>query len=62
MAAIAQSQEWQNLCKHVDDIEQVHLKDLLQHDQRTEAMIREQNGIYFDFSRQNATPETIKVR
>ena len=39
-----------------------HLKDLLQDDARTEAMIREFNGIYLDFSRQNATPETVKVR
>ncbi len=39
-----------------------HLKDLLQDDARTAAMVREAEGMYMDFSRQNATPETLKVR
>ena len=39
-----------------------HLKDLLQDEARTDAMIREAGGVYMDFSRQNATPDTVKVR
>ena len=39
-----------------------HLRDLLQDDARTDAMVLEHNGVYLDFSRQNATQETLKVR
>lgn len=38
-----------------------HLKQLLQDDARTQQMIRESNGVYLDFSRQNAQPETVEV-
>lgn len=37
------------------------LRDLLQDDARTEAMIREAGGVYLDFCRQNATPQTVQV-
>jgi glucose-6-phosphate isomerase len=62
MANIAQSAEWKALEAHVGQIQATHLKDLLQQDDRTTAMIREHNGIYVDFARQNATQDTIKVR
>ncbi|GAB4817678.1 hypothetical protein N2152v2_004724 [Parachlorella kessleri] len=42
-------------------IDHWHLKELLEDDSRTEAMIQESNGIYLDFSRQNATPDTVKL-
>eukprot|EP00887_Chlorella_sp_A99_P005656 scaffold1.g5656.t1 len=45
----------------VSPLRKLHLKDLLQDDARTAALIREHNGIYLDFSRQNATPETVKL-
>ena len=38
------------------------LRELLEDDARTEAMVREAGGVYLDFSRQNATPDTLKVR
>lgn len=38
-----------------------HLKQLLEDDERTQAMVREAGGVYLDFSRQNATPETLKA-
>lgn len=38
------------------------LRELLKDDARTEAMVVEADGVYLDFSRQNATPDTIKVR
>lgn len=62
MASIAQSSEWKALEAHVAQVQATHLKELLQDEARTEAMIREHNGIYVDFSRQNATQNTIKVR
>ena len=61
MAAIAESAEWKALVAHVDEIKATHLKDLLQDDARNEALYREHNGISFDFSRQNATQDTVKV-
>ena len=39
-----------------------HLKDLLEDDARSQAMAKEADGVYLDFARQNATPETLKVR
>jgi hypothetical protein len=62
MASIAQTAEWKALEAHVTQVQGTHLKDLLQDDARTESMIREHNGIYVDFSRQNATQDTIKVK
>lgn len=62
MAAIAQTAEWKALEAHVAEVQATHLRDLLQDDARTMSMIREHNGIYIDFSRQNATQETLKVR
>ena len=32
-----------------------HLRDLLLDEERTDALVREHNGIYADFSRQNMT-------
>lgn len=38
-----------------------HLRDLLSDAARCEALIREEQGLYMDFSRQRMTPETLKV-
>lgn len=38
-----------------------HLKVLLQDDTRTQGMVLEHDGIYLDYSRQNATLDTIKL-
>jgi hypothetical protein len=62
MAGICSSQEWKSLASHAQEVQRLHLKDLLSDEARTDAMTLEHNGIYFDFSRQNATPQTIKVR
>lgn len=61
MAAIVHSEQWKKLAKHVEDVQRMHLRDLLQDEQRSASMILEHNGVYLDFSRQNATQETIKV-
>lgn len=39
-----------------------HLKDLLADQKRCESLIKEDLGLYVDFSRQRMTQETIKVR
>ena len=39
-----------------------HLRDLLMDEERTDNLIREHNGVYADFSRQNVTETTIQVR
>lgn len=61
MAAVADTNEWKSLVDHANFIQGTHLKDLLQDETRTQAMIKEHDGIYVDFSRQNATKETVKV-
>ncbi|KAL4426849.1 hypothetical protein ABPG77_006635 [Micractinium sp. CCAP 211/92] len=61
MTLISESREWKALADHVTAVKKTHLKDLLQDDARTEAMVREAEGLYMDFSRQNATPETLKL-
>lgn len=61
MAWIADTEEWKALTAHCEEVKKTHLRDLLRDDARTDAMIREYNGIYFDFSRQNATQDTLKL-
>lgn len=61
MPLISESAEWAALAEHVEDVKKLHLKDLIGDASRVEAMTREHNGIYLDFSRQNATPETVKM-
>jgi glucose-6-phosphate isomerase len=62
MAALIESDEWKSLVAHVSEVQTTHLRDLLQDDARNQALIREFNGVYLDFSRQNATQKTIQVR
>ena len=52
MPSIAYSPEWNALFQHTHEVQQLHLKDLLLDEERTDSMIREHNGIYLDFSRQ----------
>ena len=58
---IAYSPEWIALREHVKEVQQYHLKDLLKDEERTDAMIREHNGLYLDFSRQNMTSSTLQL-
>lgn len=39
-----------------------HLRDLLVDEERTDSLVREHNGLYVDFSRQNVTETTMQVR
>jgi hypothetical protein len=58
---ISDTPEWLDLVAHVQDIEKVHLKDLLQDAARTEELSMESDGVYADFSRQRVTADTVKV-
>mmetsp|Transcript_36977 Transcript_36977/g.47541 ORF Transcript_36977/g.47541 Transcript_36977/m.47541 type:complete len:575 (+) Transcript_36977:44-1768(+) len=57
---IHETEAWSNLKQHKEnDIEGLHLRDLLQDAQRSASMTAEYNGIMLDYSRQRATPETL---
>lgn len=49
------------LREHVKEVQQLHLKDLLLDEERTDQLIREHNGLYVDFSRQNMTENTLQL-
>uniref|UniRef100_A0AAV1V8Z4 Glucose-6-phosphate isomerase n=1 Tax=Peronospora matthiolae TaxID=2874970 RepID=A0AAV1V8Z4_9STRA len=58
---INDSPAWKALEAHAAEIQATHLRDLLANDARNAAMRTHQEGIYLDFSRQNATPETLDL-
>lgn len=59
--SIATSTAWKTLSTHAETIASHHLRDLLNDPVRCRAMVAEAEGITLDFSRQNATPETLKL-
>lgn len=59
--SIAYSPEWTALREHTKEVQKLHLKDLLIDEERTDSLIREYNGIYVDFSRQNMTDTTLQL-
>ena len=58
---VSNSEEWRALEEHVSTIEQTHLRDLLQDEERCDAMFAEHDGVYLDYSRQRATKETMDL-
>lgn len=53
---------WTKLGDHASEIAtKTHLKTLLQDEERTKSLTYTHNGVYVDFSRQNATVETQSV-
>ncbi|CAI5724104.1 unnamed protein product [Peronospora destructor] len=52
---------WKALTEHAIEIKATHLRELLTDDTRNAAMRTEQEGIYLDFSRQNATTKTLDL-
>ena len=59
--SIASSPAWKALAGHVDAIRATHLRALMQDGKRAAAMTTEHNGIVLDYSRQNATGETVRL-
>ena len=58
---VSKKPQWKRLEQHVAEIEQAHLRDLLQDEDRSEAMFAEHDGVYLDYSRQRATSRTMKL-
>jgi glucose-6-phosphate isomerase len=56
---IDQSPAWKALEQHAPAIGKLHLRDLMKDSARCAAMTAEAEGIYLDYSRQNATSETV---
>jgi glucose-6-phosphate isomerase len=46
---------------HTHNNKRSHLRELLADEARCEALIKDAGGVTIDFSRQNATQETLKV-
>ena len=62
MALISTSSEWQALAAHRDAQAGVHLRDLFASDPtRGERLAVEAEGIYFDYSKQRVTDETLRL-
>jgi len=58
---VSNSDEWKILQEHKEEIDETHLRDLLQDADRSGAMYAEHDGVYLDFSRQRATIETLDL-
>mmetsp|Transcript_3970 Transcript_3970/g.10396 ORF Transcript_3970/g.10396 Transcript_3970/m.10396 type:complete len:820 (+) Transcript_3970:304-2763(+) len=58
---VSKKPQWKRLEAHVAEIEEAHLRDLLQDEERSEAMFAEHDGVYLDYSRQRATSQTMKL-
>lgn len=62
MALISNTTAWKRLQEHAQVIKTTtHLRDLLQDEKRNEVLRTEQQGIVLDFSRQNATTQTMDL-
>jgi len=58
---VSKKPQWKRLENHVAEIDQSHLRDLLQDDERSQAMFAEHDGVYLDYSRQRATSKTMDL-
>ncbi|XP_074264580.1 glucose-6-phosphate isomerase, cytosolic [Silene latifolia] len=56
---ISDTDAWQNLKVHVEQIKKTHLRDLMSDVERCKSMMVEFDGLLLDYSRQCATPETL---
>ena len=59
--SIAASSAWKALATHAKAIKATHLRDLMQDGKRCAAMTAEHDGMLLDYSRQNATAETLRL-
>eukprot|EP00804_Cyclotella_cryptica_P017530 CCRYP_006702-RB/>CCRYP_006702-RB protein AED:0.16 eAED:0.16 QI:0/0.5/0.33/1/1/1/3/148/670 len=58
---VSATPEWRKLQRHAQQIKSTHLRDLLQDPERCDAMWAEHDGVYYDYSRQQATLETMEL-
>lgn len=58
---VSSTKEWKTLAKHVEYMDQTHLRDLLKDEERCEKMFAVHDGVYLDYSRQRITLETMDM-
>lgn len=58
---VSKKPEWRRLEEHKTEIDTTHLRDLLQDEERSNAMFAEHDGVYLDYSRQLANSETMEM-
>ena len=59
---VSTTPEWKRLQRHANEVIQPsHLRDMLQDTERCSSMFAEHDGVYFDYSRQQATLETMDL-
>eukprot|EP00934_Nitzschia_sp_Nitz4_P006124 Nitzschia sp. Nitz4//scaffold194_size40385//2888//4810//NITZ4_007522-RA/size40385-augustus-gene-0.8-mRNA-1//1//CDS//3329540310//6114//frame0 len=56
---VSNTPEWKRLKVHAKDIQKLHLRDMLQDERRSNAMVAEHEGVYLDYSRQRVTQKTM---
>lgn len=56
---ICDTDAWQNLKMNVEEIKKTHLRDLMSDTERCKSMMVEFDGLLLDYSRQNATLDTM---
>lgn len=58
---VSNTAEWKKLERHAQDIQQSHLKELLQDSERCDELFAQHDGVYLDYSRQRVTLETMQL-
>jgi glucose-6-phosphate isomerase len=58
---VSSTAEWKRLQKHAEQMENIHLRDLLKDKERSDAFYAEEDGVYVDYSRQRASFETMDL-
>lgn len=58
---VSSTPEWKRLQKEAEEMENTHLRDLLQEKERCDQMYAAHDGVYLDYSRQRASLETMNM-
>ncbi len=58
---VSATAEWKALQRHKLQMDETHLRDLLQDEERSESMFAVHDGVYLDYSRQRTTLETMDL-
>jgi glucose-6-phosphate isomerase len=62
MTSLTELPAWKALHAHYQSLREVHLRDLFAQDpQRGERLVVDEVGLYFDYSKQRVTTETLKL-
>jgi len=58
---VSSTSEWKRLQKEAEEMENVHLRDLLQDKERCDQLYAAHDGVYLDYSRQRASLKTMDL-